>query len=361
MTKSIDASLFNRNNFDLIRLFASAQVAHYHIFHIMDVKISDFHSEIMRFLGFFPGVPIFFFISGFLISRSWLKNPNLKHYIANRVLRIYPGLIMAVTLSFVLINLSGYVAMVRPTISELVILFLAKSSILQFYNPDFMRGYGDGVMNGSLWTITVELQFYAIIPILFLLLSRLKERDVPRVIALLIGLFLVANMLYNQAAEEYSDHIFFKLFKVSFIPWFYMFLLGIFFQLKFKEFHHFFKGKAALIFIGYVSIALIHRHLGGHFGNSINPLVFFALACLTFSSAYTFASLSERLLRGSDMSYGLYIYHMPFVNVAIFITGLKSYPAALAVAGVVILMSCASWFLIERNALKLKPKSMRQV
>jgi peptidoglycan/LPS O-acetylase OafA/YrhL len=41
---------------------------------------------------------------------------------------------------------------------------LAQLSIVQFYNPDFLRGYGVGVLNGSLWTISVELQFYVMLP-----------------------------------------------------------------------------------------------------------------------------------------------------------------------------------------------------
>src|SRR5690606_11285501 len=163
---------FTINNFDIIRLFAALQVAHFHIVHIMDVGIPTWYGELIRMLGLFPGVPVFFFISGFLISKSWEKNPDIRIYSANRLLRIYPALLVAVTLSFLFINLSGYVEQTAPRMLELVTLFLAKATFFQFYNPDFMRGYGDGVMNGSLWTICVELQFYVLTPMFYFLLLR---------------------------------------------------------------------------------------------------------------------------------------------------------------------------------------------
>lgn len=39
-------------------------------------------------------------------------------------------------------------------------------SFVQFYNPDWLRGFGTGVLNGSLWSIPVELQYYVLLPFL---------------------------------------------------------------------------------------------------------------------------------------------------------------------------------------------------
>ncbi len=359
MENSQHSGEYSHNNFDLVRLFAATQVAHFHIFNIMGIRVTDLHAKITSFLGFFPGVPIFFFISGFLISKSWERHPNLKNYAANRFLRIYPGLICAVTLSFIFIHASGYVGLVNPGFGELVLLFVAKSTIFQFYNPDFMRSYGDGVMNGSLWTITVELQFYVLTPLCYAALKRLRGNDHNRPILFLICGFLAINMIYDHLYGKYSQNVIFKLFGVSFLPWFYMFLLGVFFQRKFDLFHHLLKGKAILCLSVYVCIAIMLRHFGADFGNSLYPPLFFLLACVIFSTAYSYPSLSDKILRGTDISYGIYLYHMPFVNVMIFMSGSKSYTAGLAVAGAVISMSLASWFLVERRALRFKPNSMK--
>ena len=45
-------------------------------------------------------------------------------------------------------------------------------------------------------------------------------------------------------------------------------------------------------------------------GNGINPILFIPLAVLTFSFAYSFPMLSQKLLQRNDISYGIYIYHV---------------------------------------------------
>ena len=69
---------FRINNFDLIRLFAALQVV---FWHFIDGLIADPHSSwhwiVSKIWAMFPGVPIFF-ISGFLISRSYESNSRLS-------------------------------------------------------------------------------------------------------------------------------------------------------------------------------------------------------------------------------------------------------------------------------------------
>ena len=60
------------NNFDLIRLCAATQVIILHAAdHLRLFQVSGTVGAIVSVIGFFPGVPTFFFISGFLISKSW--------------------------------------------------------------------------------------------------------------------------------------------------------------------------------------------------------------------------------------------------------------------------------------------------
>ena len=55
------------NNFDLIRLFAALQVLLGHGINHLQILGYD---EILDVISFFPGVMVFFVISGFLITRS---------------------------------------------------------------------------------------------------------------------------------------------------------------------------------------------------------------------------------------------------------------------------------------------------
>ena len=77
------------NNFDLLRLFAASQVAFIHVGDELHIEFSGWLLGFRQFLDYFPGVPIFFVISGFLISASLDRNPNLRNYAINRCLRTF--------------------------------------------------------------------------------------------------------------------------------------------------------------------------------------------------------------------------------------------------------------------------------
>jgi len=88
--------------------------------------------------------------------------------------------------------------------------------------------------------------------------------------------------------------------------------------------------------------------------NSINFLSFILLGWLVFKAAFTLPNLSESLLHKNDISYGIYIYHMPIVNFMIY----KEMTASYTYLAIALLLSTAigflSWRLIEKPALRLK-------
>jgi peptidoglycan/LPS O-acetylase OafA/YrhL len=98
---------------------------------------------------------------------------------------------------------------------------------------------------------------------------------------------------------------------------------------------------------------------GIKFDNSIPPLVFFSLAILAFKMGYSFIKTSKYLLKGNDISYGIYIWHMPFVNQALYLTTESSYFVNICIFILTIISAYISWILVERNAIALKKYSMR--
>ena len=67
------------NNFDLIRLLAAIQVVIYHgVEHLKIEGLKD--TWLLFILECFPGVPIFFVLSGFLVSASWERSKSLGQY-----------------------------------------------------------------------------------------------------------------------------------------------------------------------------------------------------------------------------------------------------------------------------------------
>lgn len=345
----------NANNFDLIRLVAATQVAIHHSSTHLQVNLHE--SWLFKLTALFPGVPIFFFVSGFLISKSFERNPELVDYVTNRVLRIFPALIVCFALSVSSVYASGYFETVEVSPAQLIRWFAAQVTFLQFFNPEFMRGYGVGVLNGSLWTIPVELQFYIIVPLLYLLAKRLT-RTAELSNALLIGLiafFLAMNQYYVLARGIAGEQIWYKLLGVSFAPWVYMFLVGVLFQRNFAFFHRVLAGRLIAVSLAYVALALGARFwFGWSFGNTLNPVTLFALCVVTFAAAYSFNTLSDRLLQRNDISYGMYIYHMPVTNLLIHHGFSGSYLALAAALFMSAALALLSWRLVEKPALGLK-------
>lgn len=340
------------NNFDLIRLAAALQVA---VAHSMTYLRPGSSAELRELIGLFPGVPIFFFISGFLISRSFERNPLPREYALNRVLRIYPGLIACFVVSVATVAACGYFAERPVPLWEFLRWVIAQLSFVQFHNPQFMRDYGVGVLNGSLWTITVELQFYVLVPVVYAVLRRVPQRHMNLSLLVLALIFLGVNRYYASAAPHGSGVLWFRLLGVSFAPWFYMFLLGVLFQRNHDRLARWLGGRFFPIFFSYCVLAFsASRVLGLSLGNLIHPLLFVALAALVFSAAFTRGTLSDRLLRRNDVSYGVYIYHMPVANFLL-ATGLAGIVGSPLIAiSATLLLAFLSWRLIEKPALALK-------
>lgn len=344
---------FRVNNFDLLRLGAALQVAMEHATSHLEVQ-NGWWGHILLLI---PGVPVFFFISGFLISRSYEANSRLAEYCRNRALRIYPALVVCTAFAVLSVAMVGYFATVEFSVSHFVGWVLGQITIVQFYNPDFMRALGTGVLNGSLWTITVELQFYVLIPLLYWTMQQLERRRIGThaTISVLTLVFLVAHVAFHSLGFADSEEIAAKLVKVSFLPWFYMFLVGVLAQRNFSALHRLLANRFWVIgpayLIGAVACTELFR-LGA--GNRIHPLLFVGLATAAFSGAYSRPKRAERLLRHNDVSYGVYIYHIPVINLLMYygFVGRVAY-VVLAVAAAITL-AALSWFCVERPAIKRK-------
>lgn len=359
---------FRINNFNLLRLMAALQVALHHSTAHLDMFPSWKEQGLEAWLLFaeainlIPGVPIFFFISGFLISRSFENNAKLGEYALNRMLRIYPGLIVCVALSILSVAATGYLFTVEVNVWNLLAWFFAKISIVQFYNPYFMRGYGIGVVNGSLWSICVELQFYVLIPIIYSLLYIKTKTGLNNKLLMLIGLFLVINRVYFHYESEYRFEILYKLVGVSFLPWFYMFLVGIYFQRNFTVMERYLSGKIGVLFPAYCIYAIfLNKYFSLGIFNDISPILFIPLSCVIFSFAFTWRTLSRKIFKGSDISYGIYVYHMPVVNLMLYFGYSGLFRHVFIVLAIVLLIAILSWRFIEKPCLKLKKKPMNPI
>ena len=160
------------NSFDLLRLFAAFAVVWGHACDLSGHLAAD---PIARFTGVGGlgslGVSVFFAISGFLVVGSFVRRPNLLSYAAARGLRLIPALAVVVLASALVIGpfvtrspLGAYFASPQTwlyPIRNVLILPVA------YQLPGVFAGnpYPDAV-NGSLWTLRLEVGFYAITALL---------------------------------------------------------------------------------------------------------------------------------------------------------------------------------------------------
>jgi peptidoglycan/LPS O-acetylase OafA/YrhL len=340
----------NQNNFDIIRLLAAFQVALIHT-----TTYLDYRAGWLFVLKYFPGVPIFFFISGFLIYQSYcnIEINRLRVFFTNRFLRLFPALYVCFVATVVTIYFSGYTFGSSISLQSYAIWVFSQLTFFQFYNPSFLRGYGVGAINGSLWTISVELQFYVLTPLIYLLLKRFRMAAL-----LLLVVFILVNT--GNAYLNPKETVLQKLLDRSFAPWISMFLLGAYISTNKSLQERIIRIKAVYLLTLYVPAHHLATWLNLETGNSINAVSFLILSCLVLKAAYSRPNLSAAILGKNDISYGVYIYHMPIINYMLY----KQFTGPAYMVAVVLLLTLTaaiiSWNLIERPALRMKKAALRQ-
>jgi peptidoglycan/LPS O-acetylase OafA/YrhL len=337
------------NNFDLIRVFAAFQVLDEHA--IATFKITALH-PLMHALQFFPGVPIFFVVSGFLVSLSWSRAPSARQYALNRALRIFPGLWVCLAVSILIALACGAWP---SSAADLASWLAAQGTVFQFYNPEFLRGLPTGGLNGSLWTIPVELQFYILLPVLAVFAKDRWQAWLAFSVAAAIVMMIAQPPIVTRATMGE------KLLSVSVVPYLFYFLVGAMALRVFQRAPSLFRGKVlhwGILYLAWIGIE-VSTHLDGWGGNLLSVPTILLLGGLTVAAAFTLPSLAGRLLREHDLSYGMYIYHVPLINLLLVrhLTGGTAYVAVVVATSI-----CAflSWHLIERPALRLKRYSSRR-
>jgi peptidoglycan/LPS O-acetylase OafA/YrhL len=372
---------FTENNFDLVRLFAATQVMFGHAaFYVMNchaqyipVWIGGHVFHPLAFFTDFPGVPIFFVVSGFLISASYERSQNLKTYFTNRVLRIYPALWFCFALSLAIL----FAFQVSFTAREFAPWVVAQLTFAQFYNPDFLRNFGTGiiepgkgVLNGSLWTIPIELQFYVVLPLLCIGVKKIFRRTTGRLFPILFFLFFFALSIFHAGylsalLPAELERPVMRYSSGTFLPWIYLFLFGWVLQKNFGSIGRFFRGKALFWLAGYFLFLVVARD---YFRWDLkfpgfSHLQKLALGCVAISCAYTLPSLASRITRGNDISYGVYIYHVLFVTVFVQLGfyGVLRWDYFLALLVGTYALAAFSWRFLEKPILALKKTSMHKV
>ncbi len=325
------------DNFSLLRLLAAALVIFGHSWSLAKnpTGATDWIGQQTLVFSGQVALNIFFWVSGFLITMSYVRRPQFMPFIFARLLRIFPALIVCVVLTALVIGsvyttlpLSEYLqrADVWSYIHRCIFL-----NNMQWFLPGVFAGNNHpGVVNGSLWTLYGELQMYMFVVLLgsFGLLTNTTRFGWALASLIFIALFVPAIELVQPAD-----------------------ILGLCAFFAFGAFCY--MHRAAIPVSGYIVIVLafLTLCLRGQSGYFLMFSALTAYAALWFSYGPRLPSLEKY----GDYSYGLYLYGFPVQQVVAFLRPewaplqllLLSLPLTLVLA-------IASWHLVEKPMLRFK-------
>ncbi len=354
------------NNFDLIRLLAALQVAVSHSFAWLHVPMPKAADEVIRC---FPGVLIFFVISGFLITRSYVeRNHGLARFLVHRALRIYPALWLQYVAAIVLMFVTG--GFFLPTLVESRFWawigyagFVGSNfwaSVLTAYTPFSYDGLYKWYPADVLWTIPVELGFYVLVPIVFARV--LVRRGWAGPLAVILAATSVA--IAYHAGPLLRDHGNLNttgMLHSSPGPYFWLFLAGGLVALYWDRVSALFAGTVWWWVLAYAAAAGVNWLVKGTINlpyripDELTVPRALILAGLVIALAHSYPRLSQ-WMRGVDLSYGLYLFHLP-LPFGLHYAGIGG--SLWLVAGslvVAFVLAALSWVLVESPALALKAR-----
>jgi peptidoglycan/LPS O-acetylase OafA/YrhL len=338
----------HRNNFDLIRLYAACNVVLSHsLYHL---KLPGMW--LWKVFVWAPGVPIFFIVSGFLVTDSFLRSSSPGRYVLNRALRIYPGLaaniigleIAMLAVSQVnVISWSGYAKFIATYIATGNT--WVSGSVLYPASRAVTHGFFPAYPSGVLWTIPVELSFYIV---LLLLLTMYNGNRIVGLLALAGA--AVTSITIASHFSQVGPWI-----QQFFLPYLWIFCIGVAARLSWSYIHRLFEGTFLLWLIFYcVALHFLRPNYDLRNGNQDTILAAIILGGVVLSAAFTWRNVAERVLRKQDISYGIYLWHMLVVYTLMGMGYMQSGFLWLPVVGGTALLAGLSWFLIEKPALSLK-------
>lgn len=312
----------NNNNFDILRLFLASSVVWHHFLLLTQTNISFFLFDVVdREVA----VKAFFVISGALIWASGERTQKLWLFVKKRAFRVYPAYILVL-----LISVLWAFIVYEADFTAIFSYFFWNSLFLNFINPCIENVFQDNVIcavNGSLWTLKLEVGFYAFVGFCFYGFKNYRKQILVLFTILSIAINIIATYVYKDVVPQVYIN-----------------------QLPFLFFYF---GIGALVFTKYKEISQVNNTLLFAFASFLYLLneIFYPLFVITLVFYIGFGlPFKINLVRIGDLSYGSYIYHFPIIQILVAsesLSGNKYFDIA-SVFGLVYICSLISWKIVEK-------------
>jgi len=287
------------------------------------------------------GVAMFFAISGYLVTQSFIRRRGVVAYAEARLLRIYPALILAVALTLLWgLFISSYGLDYATSKQTLAYGFYGASLIdVRYALPGVFESNPLPAVNGSLWTLPVELRMYAFVGLAGVL-GVLGRRALFNLSAL--ALIAVGTLWPESPLLADPVHIRAAVF----------FLVGAALYVN-RDWIPLRAGGVVVVVVAAFVASLTPAY----------PLVF----AIAFSYTILWLGLRPRgrlpdLAAHGDLSYGTYLYAFPATQFWVYALSPSSpWLVALLTLVTVLPLAWLSWRLVERPALARKGTVLRSL
>lgn len=336
------------NNFGFLRLFFATLVIVSHVPEALDGNRN--REYLVRFFGSMSlgdlAVDCFFLISGYLILMSYQNSSSLTSYFSKRILRIYPGYLLAYILTLIVVI---PLAQGLSFLMQFDTWFWFKSVVRMFVlDVPWAEGVFDKTpipyLNGSMWTIKYEFLCYGMVPVLFYFF---KENLKYYVLTLLILVSTSYMAAYADFDIGIPTPVSLQLSSATrLLPFF---IMGSIFYLMRHRIQY--KAHYMVMCVAGLFVMFFDPHLA--------PLALMTMgAYLLFGFAFHYKSQAlSQVGTKVDLSYGIYLFAWPIQNLIIqHFPSITTIPLTLLVIVLSAAVAYLSWTFVEKPFMQMKKK-----
>lgn len=330
----------HQNNFDLLRIVFASMVVLFHMAVLSEAPALDWMQKNISSLF---AVQAFFIVSGYLVTMSFEKSASLLDYWKKRLMRLAPAYIFVVVAAAILLSNISTLSYGEYFSNSGFWRYISYNLMLANFNAPslpgvFLHQY-ESAVNVSLWTIKIEVLFYACVPAIVWAVRKWGyNRALGSIFILSIG--WKAGFYLLGVAE--NSEFYFKMAKQ--LPGQLAFFCGgAWCYYKNRE------GLRISVLYAIAGIALYVLATGWLF-ELTSPI---AVTIIVYWAAICMPSLGNVGKHG-DFSFGIYLYHAPIIQTLVFLGYFAVFPVMASVASVlaVFMMAILSWNFIERPFLR---------
>lgn len=304
-----------KNSFLALRILLSLSVVVSHVsgsaYRWRELSIGEFSIGTLAVFGFFA-------ISGYLVTPGILRF-GIRRYSINRVVRIYPAYLFSVVITvLVFFPIWIWQANIMTTSLKTPAFFILKNIVLipqsatsvnsTWNSLDGMpiQGSNPGLVNGSVWTLPLEITCYAALALLVVIAKNFSNQNFRVFVTVIVSMLWITSIVLAlgipDISEKHNSHLTQLLTKW---PYFLAFAVGVLTRLVYKVKF----AKGVLFSLGLFSLICTSNLLLW----AVCGSVLFSYLWIQVGESQTF----DRISNVRDISYGIYLYHFPVLQVLV--------------------------------------------